>query len=346
MALVLVVVGGVLVSRFVYIAFLSTPSAGEPITVTISKNATVTDVARELAAEKLVSSGWVYRVFALIHPSANTPKGGMYQFRNGASLKTIADTMTQGPVRETVTVRLLEGGTIAQESSLLQAQGGDPAAFVALVGASSRLPGKTTAEKDGHSFDRSLISEYPFLKDIPNGQSLEGYLFPDTYEVWKDDLLNGLVTKQLNTFDQKVVIPLDADRKAAGKSWHEVVTLASIVEGEVPTAADRKIVAGIFLHRMKLGMRLQSDATLNYVMPERNDRPDAQDLAINSPYNTYDHDGLPPGPIGNPGFSAIDAVIHPTETDYLYFLTDGKGGVLYAKTYDEHLRNKAKAFGK
>jgi UPF0755 protein len=342
----LVIVIGLAMAKFIYVGFLSTPTAGEPISVTVSSQATFGDVASELAKERLISSAWMYRLFSAIHPSARVLHAGTYSFRIGASLKTIADTIARGPTREIVSIRITEGETIAQEAAALQAYGVDPAAFYSIVGTPPRIAGSSPAEQSGQSFDRSLETDYPFLKDVPAGQTLEGYLFPDTYEVWKDSLPKGLVEKQLSAFEAKVVTPLDADRKASGKSWYEVMTLASIVEGEVQTDADRKIVAGLFLHRLKSGMRLQSDAILNYVMPERNARPDAQDLAISSPYNTYDHDGLPPGPIGNPGFSAIDAAIHPSVTEYFYFLTDEEGNVLYAKTYDEHLKNKVKAFGK
>ncbi|MBD3251912.1 endolytic transglycosylase MltG [Candidatus Uhrbacteria bacterium] len=190
-----------------------------------------------------------------------------------------------------------------------------------------------------------LIADYAFLSEVPESHSLEGYLFPDTYEVWEDQLPEGLIRKQLRTFANKVIIPLEEQRAASGLSWHEVVTLASIVEAEVRTPKTRKVVAGIFLNRLNDGMRLQSDATLNYIIDEGRDRATQQDLKLDSPYNTYRLEGLPPGPVGNPGLSSIEAVLNPTPTEYYFFLTDESGNVYYAETFEGHQRNRQEAFG-
>ncbi len=329
---------GLTAAWFIDIAYLTTPSAGEAVSITVRDGTKTGVVASTLAKDGLVPSAWLYDVFSFVHGSARHPMAGTYAFRRGTSFRLIADTIARGPTREIETVRITEGETIGDEAAAIETYGVTPSAFAATVGSA---PSKTAAV---HPFDRSLADKHPVLQEIPMGQSLEGYLFPDTYEVWKDELPQSLIEKQLKTFESKVIDPLDADRKASGMSWHEVVTLASIVEAEVQTPEDRKIVAGIFLNRINNGIRLQSDATLNYVIGAGRARATAEDLALNSPYNTYSNDGLPPGPIGNPGFSAIDAVVHPTKTEYLYFLTDKNGKVLYAKTYEEHLRNKEKAF--
>jgi UPF0755 protein len=122
-----------------------------------------------------------------------------------------------------------------------------------------------------------------------------------------------------------------------------VVTLASVVEKEVKGDADRHIVAGIFLRRMKNGMRLQSDATVSYGLDAGQSIASAKDVTVNSPYNTYLRDGLPAGPIDNPSLSSIRAVLEPTDTPYYYFLTDKSGTVHYAKTFEEHKKNVQKA---
>ena len=330
---------GMTAAWFVNVAYLSSPSAGEPISVIVRDGETAKVIGEHLAGIKLVPSAWIYSVFSAIHKPARYPKAGTYAFRRGSSLKLIADTIAVGPVREIETIRIREGETVRGEAEALAAYGVDPAAFAALAGSS---PTKTSPAR---AFDRSFSDNFPVLRDIPAGQSLEGYLFPDTYEVWQDQLPQGLIDKQLKAFETKVVDVLDADRRATGMSWHEILTLASIVEAEVRTAEDRRIVAGLFLNRLKKGMRLQSDATLNYVIGEGRARATAEDLALDSPYNSYERSGLPPGPIGNPSFSAIDAVIHAEKTEYLFFLTDEAGKVYYAKTYSEHLQNKAKAYG-
>jgi UPF0755 protein len=152
-----------------------------------------------------------------------------------------------------------------------------------------------------------------------------------------------LVTKQLEEFARKFGEARVTAKSAPLKTLDQVVTLASIVESEVRSKEDRRIVAGIFLNRLKQGMALQSDATLTYVTGSKRSRSTTKDLQIDSPYNTYKYRGVPPGPIGNPGETALQAVLDPAETSYLYFLTDKEGNVLYARTLDEHAANRQKA---
>jgi uncharacterized YceG family protein len=243
----------------------------------------------------------------------------------------------QAPPREEVSVRLIEGKTLDDEASVLKEFNIAPDEFYALAG----------KPPNAAAFARSAFGDqFPFLKEIPAGMSLEGYLFPDTYRVWKDELPEGLMKKQLATFQERVYEPFAEAQKKSGLTWHEVVTLASIVESEVQTAEDRKIVAGIFLNRLDKGMRLQSDATVNYVTRAGRTRPTLDDLETESEYNTYKTDGLPPGPVSNPALSALRAVLEPTPSNYHYFLTDEKGKAYYAKTYDEHLANKYRVYGR
>ena len=130
-----------------------------------------------------------------------------------------------------------------------------------------------------------------------------------------------------------------------GKTVHEIITIASIVEREVAGEADRKIVAGIFLRRLREGMPLQSDATVNYVTKGGRARPTYTDLEADSPYNTYRNKGIPPGPISNPGDASIDAVLHPDDQGYRFFLTDDNGKAYYGKNFDEHKQNRRKVYG-
>ncbi len=193
-------------------------------------------------------------------------------------------------------------------------------------------------------FDAKLKGDFPFLKELPAGASLEGYLFPSTYRVWKDQLPLGLVRKQLDEFANWQSNSA-ADIQKQGMSLPDLVTLASIVEKEVANPQDRKIVAGIFLRRLREGMPLQSDATVNYLTRSGRARSTAKDLEVDSPYNTYKYKGLPPAPIGNPGQAALDAVLHSTDLGYRYFLTDDKGKTYFAKTLEEHVQNRRTAFG-
>jgi len=123
---------------------------------------------------------------------------------------------------------------------------------------------------------------------------------------------------------------------------HEILTLSSIVEKEVRTAETMNNVADVFLKRIAIGMALQSDATINFIIKGDDPSPTYEDLEVHSPYNTYKHPGLPPGPISAPGLNALTAVFHPASNDYYYFLTTDAGDIYYAKTYDQHLENKRK----
>ncbi len=191
--------------------------------------------------------------------------------------------------------------------------------------------------------------KFSFLQDKPKDQSLEGYLFPDTYRIYATSSAKEIVRKMLNNFDKKLSPTMRSDIKKQHKTIYEVITMASIIEKEAPLNyqkndnKDARIISGIFWHRLKIGQALQSDATLSYILDDKQPSHTAEDLDIDSPYNTYKYRGLPPGPIDNPGLLAIKAAIYPIDSDYNYFLTPkNENTVIYAKTYAQHLRNKYK----
>ena len=190
---------------------------------------------------------------------------------------------------------------------------------------------------------RTLLPDayYNFFQDKPADQGLEGYFFPDTYFFYRDSESSLILKKFLDTF-QKRAGDLLASAQANGKNIHEVLTLASIVEAEAQRKEDKRLVAGIFLKRLEIGMPLQSDATVNFVTGKSALQPTSEDLAQDSLYNTYQHVGLPPGPINNPGLESIEAVLQPELSDYLYFIALPDVGVIYAKTFEEHKQNKEK----
>lgn len=186
--------------------------------------------------------------------------------------------------------------------------------------------------------------------DIPEDQFLQnatqGYMFPDTYLIPRDATGAAVAKIFLDNFNTKVTASMRADAKKTGLTLAQTITLASIVEREGKTDTDRPVIAGILLNRMKLGMPLQVDATLQYALGYQ---PFAKtwwkkeltddDKKINSPYNTYADVGLPPGPIANPGLESIKAAINPTASDYLYYLHDKTGAAHFAKTIEEHDAN-------
>jgi UPF0755 protein len=190
-------------------------------------------------------------------------------------------------------------------------------------------------------------TQFPALQDKPKYYGLEGYLFPDTYRIFASSTETEIVEKMLTNFEAKLTPQMRADIKAQGKTVYEIVTMASLIEKEAPlnyqTGDNRaaRIISGIFWRRLKNGQALESDASLSYVLGDKSASHSGAELNVNSPYNTYRHRGLPPGPICNPGSLALAAAIYPLATNYNYFLTPaGTTTVIYAQTYAEHLRNK------
>ncbi len=180
--------------------------------------------------------------------------------------------------------------------------------------------------------------EFDFLREMPSSADLEGYLFPDTYQLPEHPQINDLIFAALENFDKK--LSLDAREKILGqnKTVRDIVIMASILEKEVKTLEDKKVVAGILWKRLAAKMPLQADATLLYYKTGSS----VFNKELDSPYNTYKYTGLPAGPICNPGAESLEAAIEPIETSYWYYLSDGDGATIFAQTYDQHLANIAK----
>jgi len=194
--------------------------------------------------------------------------------------------------------------------------------------------------------------DYAFLKDRPKNAppSLEGFLFPETYNVPYDIASETLIALMLETFGQRVSDKTRQQIAAQKMTLYEAITLASIVEREAVVASERPIIASVFLNRLKKKMFLQADSTAQYALGYQSATKQwwkspvtIEELAsVNSPYNTYRNLGLPPGPICNPSLASIAAVAEPAPTDYLYFYSKGDGTHAFARTYEEHLQNQQK----
>lgn len=183
---------------------------------------------------------------------------------------------------------------------------------------------------------------FSFLGEIPATGNLEGFLFPDTYRIYKNSNANDIIEKMLKNFDNKLTEDMRSEIKRQGKSVFEIVTMASVIEKEVRSTLDMRVVSGIFWDRIKYGQPLESCATIGYILGEDKVRYSYDDTRIDSPYNTYINAGLPSGPICNPGLQAIEAAIYPEFTEYNYFLSKQNGETVFSKTYDEHLINTQK----
>jgi len=244
------------------------------------------------------------------------------------------------------TITILEGWTVQDIGQYLERTGNWTGEEFLDVAGWPRTDYRRTKD---HPPLADFSSQYTFLEDKPDYYGLEGYLFPDTYRVYASSTVMGVIDKMLVNFDQKLTPKMRADIKAKGRTIHEIVIMASIIEKEAPINyqkndnRDARIISGIFWNRLKIGQGLQSDATLSYIFNDSKTQHSGAELEVDSLYNTYKYRGLPPGPIGNPGQLALEAAIYPITTDYYYFLTPhNKETVVYAKTYADHLQNKYK----
>ena len=314
--------------------YLKVPAdAARKIAFTIEKNSNVSMVSAELKKQGLVLNKFVFETYVWLRRADKRFRAGQYELASGMNMKSLVDLFTRGDRREEATITILEGWTLKDVKLYLLAQGvKDMENFDYLVG----VPAAIT------SGSRDWSAEFSFLSSKPKNLGLEGFLFPDTYRIFRDAATEDVVRKMLTNFETKFD-PAFMAAAAAGKTTiFDVITLASIVEREVQTPEDMRKVAGIFLQRLKIGMPLQADSTVNYVTGKLTPSISFDDRDINSPWNTYKYPGLPKGPIGNPGLAAIRAVLDPEVSPYLYFLTTKEGVVIYSRTLEEHNFAKAK----
>ncbi len=290
----------------------------------VARGASIGDVARALQGAAVIRSAQSFTTYAFISGAAHLVKPGFYLLHASDSAIAILEQLVEGP--KEFAVRVIEGDTV-----------GDIDWRLAEAGITARGAIINQRAKD-------FASDYAWLA---GKKSLEGFLFPDTYYVGLRTSPERVVRKMLDNFQEKAW-PLVG---AKGSAWYNYLTIASLVEKEIPhdQPENRKTVAGIIAHRLDLGMGLQIDATVLYAKCEGAPRNciDAglrrEDFAIDSSYNTYAHAGLPPTPIGNPGEDAINAALAPTKTEYLYYLSNPKtGATIFSKTFEEHDTARAK----
>lgn len=277
----------------------------------------IDEIAKELYSQGLIADKNIFIIYSRLGPSRGNLKPGTYIFSSSMSLSKIADSIGRGDIASEK-VTFIEGTTIDQMSKKWeQAELGTKSDFI-------------SASKLQNSYKQS------FLQYRSNKQSLEGYLFPATYNVLYGTSAESQINIMLDNFSKQVIPNLPEEYQNSSK-LNDLITLASIVEKEANSTEDRKGVAGVFYNRLKLGMKLESDVTVNYATGKTQTLP--SDLSINSPYNTYKVIGLPIGPICNPSLDAILATANPTVSDYLFFIADKKGVVRYAKNLQEHNQN-------
>ncbi len=307
-------------------------SAGtvDSVLVEISAGASSGQVADLLEDRGLIRSSLAFRLLSRLGEMDAEIRAGWYRLSPDMAPEEILDVLVRGEVA-TVRFTVVEGLTVDMTVASLVNQGmGDEEIFSSLV-ADASLVGEWLPE--GYAA-RVMCPEF----DLP-ASPLEGYLFPDTYDIRYKATEEQIIERMIDGF--RSIWSEDRLRRAEelGLSVHEIVTLASIVERETVLCEEREVVASVFMNRLGLGMKLDACSTVLYVHGRRDGVVLTEDTEVESTYNTYRSPSLPPGPIATPSRASIDAVLHPAETDYLYFVSRGDGSHAFARTYPEHLAN-------
>ncbi|MBU3895825.1 endolytic transglycosylase MltG [Patescibacteria group bacterium] len=279
----------------------------------IEKGEGAKQISVKLKEQGIIRFSSAFRIYALFSGSSHILQAGEYNLSPSLSASEIVIKMTSGDVvRERITIP--EGWDIKKIGQYFEREEiCTQQEFEELL-------------KEDFSQGISILSEKP--------GSLEGYLFPETYEFAKGVSARIIVKKMLSTLDEEFTLEMREEVKAQGRSIDDVIILASIIEKEVKSLEDKKIVSGVLQKRMEMGMLLQVDATIVY-MTGRSPVLYA-DLKIDSPYNTYMYKGLPARPISSPGIDSIIAAIYPTESNYLYYISAPDGRTIFSKTLGEH----------
>jgi len=304
---------------------------GNAVAFTVQPGETTAIVAARLREEELIRDADLFRLYMRYHSLDRCLEAGDYELSPSMTIPQVAERLKRAQAKEIV-VTVPEGWRVEQIAALLNQE--------------SVLPGKEFL-----ALAREGDFAHPFLRDRPPGATLEGYLFPDTYRLPVEASAPDLIERMLENFDRRATYQMRQDAAAQGLSLFQVLTLASIVEREGVLREELPLIASVYRNRLDQGMKLDADPTVQYALgfqPATGQwwkRPMLLEeyAQVGSPYNTYLHRGLPPGPICNPGLAAIEAVIYPATSDYLFFVRNDvadDGSHIFARTLEEHQRNR------
>lgn len=321
MMLLLIIIGGFFVLNQ-FSAMTSSKGEYEDNTICIvNDGATTEEIANQLKQANVIKSPLVFRLLTKIDGKEGQLKAGTYQFPAGLTLEQILQKVYEGNTAY-VWITIPEGFKTKQIVELLDTKG--------LI--------------DKEQFMQEVQEgqfNYSFLKErAPSEKRLEGFLFPDTYQVADGMSEHAIIKMMLQRFEDVFIKEWDQRSDEVELSFDEAVILASIIEREAAVDEERPIIASVFYNRLQKNWRLQSCATVQYLFDKPKPRLLNKDTEIESPYNTYLHQGLPPGPISNPGEASLKAVLSPADTDYMFFVAQADGTHHFSKKYSEHLNNK------
>ncbi len=305
----------------------SSAADAETIQIDIQKGSGLKSIAKLLENENAIKDSFVFELYSKLNNKADKLKAGKYSINNSMDVPEIVEVIVSGKALiDTVKFTIPEGYNQAQIVEKLNSLG-------------------VVSPEDIQAALKAENYKYEFIGQIPDRENkLEGYLFPDTYEIYRDTAAETIIDKMLQRFDTVFTEEYRNRAKELNMTIDQVIILASIIEREAKLDTERKTISAVFHNRLKKNMKLQSCATIQYLLKEQKEVLTYKDLEIESPYNTYKYAGLPPGPISSPGLKSIEAALYPEEVDYLYFVTKGDGSHIFTKTYSEHLnaQNKIK----
>lgn len=303
-------------------------AGGQDKIFVIEKGQGVHAISKNLKLQGFIKNNFIFETFVWAKKVENKFQAGEYVLNTGDNLKKIVDILISGKVMaQEREIKIQEGWNINDIAEYLDNEG--------IFSKEEFLEEVTN--------DNSKKNKYEFLATIPDNRNIEGFLFPDTYRIYKSATANDVVNKMLAEFDKKFSYEMREDLRNQGKNPYDILIMASIIQKEVSKKEDMKMVSDIFWRRIDAGMPLQSCATIAYILGENKEQYTYEDIQIESEYNTYLNRGLPPSPICSPEFAAIDAAIYPEQNPYWYFLSKSENGeTVFSKTLEEHNRNKAK----
>ncbi|MBC7529746.1 MAG: endolytic transglycosylase MltG [Chthonomonadaceae bacterium] len=304
-------------------------AAGQGIekSVVIPKGAGATTVSHILERDKIIKSAFAFRTFLKFGGGGEKFKPGRYTLKDDLTLSEIAERLNSGPKAEEQLVRVTipEGYTLKQIAEVMERK--------KICTAQDFL--YLTQDAKGIS---QLRSEFPLPKE-----TLEGFLFPDTYEFDRKTTANQVVEAMLTNFAARFTRPYLQEIAGRGKTLNEIVTIASLIEREAKVSEDRSRIAGVIENRIAKNMKLEIDATVLYALGKHKNRVLFADLRVESPYNTYRVKGLPPGAIANPGLACLLAALRPEKNEFVYYVARPNGAHLFTRTLAEHEQAKKQA---
>lgn len=311
------------------------PDSEKQIQVEIPMGSGISSISKILEEHGIIKNATVFKYYAKFKNQSNF-QAGNYTMTPSMTLDEILESLKTGKVyREPVfKITIPEGMTLEQIGNIIEKRTDyTKEQFMERVNNEEFINGVMAAYPD-------LLTDEIFNENIR--YPLEGYLFPATYSFYEkdvslDDIILPMIEKTNSVINEYK--PLIAEKKM---TVHTLLTFASLLEEEATAKSDRETIASVFYNRLEAGMPLQTDPSVLYALGEHKDRVLYEDLKVKNPYNTYVNPGLPPGPIANAGIVSIEAALNPTDTEYLYFLADKEGNNHFAKTYEEHLKNKSK----